>query len=150
MRDRLYRNRRNKMIAGVAMGLAEYFDIDPVIVRILFVASAFISGIGFLVYLLLWIVVPYKDEYYNPYAGTGTADTGTGASETVSGEPVPPAAEPLRRQNRSNLFGYVLIGLGVLFMADRFMNIHIGDFWPVILIAIGAGLLLKGSKNSHI
>jgi phage shock protein C len=56
MRERLYRSRKDKMVAGVAGGLAEYFDIDPVIVRIVFIAAALLTGTGFIVYALLWMV----------------------------------------------------------------------------------------------
>ncbi len=51
---RLYRSTSNRIIAGVCSGLGEYFDIDPVIVRILFI----VSGVGFFAYILLWIFVP--------------------------------------------------------------------------------------------
>jgi len=54
---RLYRQPKNKMIGGVCTGLSEYFDIDPVIIRVLFVASLFI-GMGFLLYIILWIIIP--------------------------------------------------------------------------------------------
>lgn len=46
------------MIAGVAAGLANYFDIDPTIVRILFVVIAFAGGASLLAYLIMWIIVP--------------------------------------------------------------------------------------------
>ena len=56
---RLYRNANEGVISGVAAGLGEYFVIDPVIIRILFVFLA-IPGIGFLIYLILWIMMPIK------------------------------------------------------------------------------------------
>lgn len=46
------------MIAGVAGGLANYFDIDPTIVRILFVIIFFAGGASLLAYLIMWIIVP--------------------------------------------------------------------------------------------
>lgn len=49
---------KEKMIAGVAAGLANYFDIDPTIVRILFVVIAFAGGASILAYLIMWIIVP--------------------------------------------------------------------------------------------
>jgi len=54
---RLYRQTKNKMIGGVCMGLSEYFDIDPVILRVLFAVALFL-GMGFLLYIILWIIVP--------------------------------------------------------------------------------------------
>ncbi len=56
---RLYRNVNEGVISGVAAGLADYFVIDPVIIRILLVFLA-IPGIGFLIYLILWIMMPIK------------------------------------------------------------------------------------------
>ena len=56
--ERLYRNENDKVIAGVCGGLAAYFGVDPLIVRILFVVCALGFGFGFLVYLVLWIAVP--------------------------------------------------------------------------------------------
>ena len=58
MTKRLYRSKNDKMIAGVCGGLAEYFSIDPVIVRLIFVALLLGAGSGFLAYLVLWIAVP--------------------------------------------------------------------------------------------
>lgn len=62
MQKRLYRSRTNKMIAGVCGGLAEYFSIDPVIIRIIAVALAISGGTGVLIYLLLWLIVPYGED----------------------------------------------------------------------------------------
>ncbi|HYH74552.1 MAG TPA: PspC domain-containing protein [Candidatus Saccharimonadales bacterium] len=59
MERRLYRSETNKMIAGICGGLAEYFRIDPVIVRLVFVILLLPGGLpGFLPYVILWIVVP--------------------------------------------------------------------------------------------
>lgn len=56
---RLYRSRTDRMLAGVCGGLARYFNIDPTIVRILFVLLALPGGVpGPLIYLFLWILVP--------------------------------------------------------------------------------------------
>ena len=56
--ERLYRSENDKVIAGVCSGIAHYFGIDPLIVRILFIIFAFGFGFGFIVYLVLWIAVP--------------------------------------------------------------------------------------------
>ncbi|MFZ4058272.1 MAG: PspC domain-containing protein [Ferruginibacter sp.] len=55
---RLYRNENDKIIGGVCGGLANYFGIDPVVVRIVFVLVALAFGTGLLAYLILWIAVP--------------------------------------------------------------------------------------------
>lgn len=59
MTKRLYRSTENRMIAGVCGGIAEYFDIDPVLVRIIAIVLLLPGGLpGFLPYVILWLVVP--------------------------------------------------------------------------------------------
>ncbi len=55
---RLYRSRKNQVIGGVAAGVAEYFDIDPTIVRIAWALLGMAWGTGVLVYLICWLVIP--------------------------------------------------------------------------------------------
>jgi phage shock protein C len=52
------RRSSNKMIAGVAAGVAEYFNLDPALVRLVFVLLALAGGPGVLLYIVLWIVMP--------------------------------------------------------------------------------------------
>lgn len=58
MQPRLMRSRTEVIIAGVCGGLAEYFAIDPVIVRLIFVLVTLTSGLGLLIYPILWLVMP--------------------------------------------------------------------------------------------
>ena len=55
---KLTRSRTDKKIAGVCAGLADYFDLDPTLVRVVWLLAIFFAGTGFLVYLVLWIVLP--------------------------------------------------------------------------------------------
>ncbi len=52
----------DRMIAGVANGLGAYFNIDPVLVRLGFIVLAMINGIGLVVYLILWLLLPSADS----------------------------------------------------------------------------------------
>jgi phage shock protein PspC (stress-responsive transcriptional regulator) len=56
----LRRSRRNRVLAGVAGGLAEYFGMDPTLLRVLYVVASVVSAAfpGILVYIILWIVMP--------------------------------------------------------------------------------------------
>lgn len=59
MARRLYRSRNDRMIAGVCGGIAEYFEIDPVIVRIIAIILLLPGGLpGFVPYIVLWVLVP--------------------------------------------------------------------------------------------
>ncbi len=55
---RLTRSSRNRMIAGVCGGLAEYFGIDATLIRVIFVVLALMAGPGLLLYLALWVILP--------------------------------------------------------------------------------------------
>ena len=57
---RLYRSKENRKIAGVCGGIAEYFNIDPTIVRILWVLFA-LMGAGVIAYIVGWIIIPEKE-----------------------------------------------------------------------------------------
>ncbi len=61
---RLYRSSKDKLLGGLCAGIAEYFDVDPVLVRIIWVILAFASlGTAILIYIILWIVVPRNPEH---------------------------------------------------------------------------------------
>jgi len=59
---KLHRSRRDRKIAGVCGGFAEYFEIDPTLVRVLWLIMAFFVGWGFLGYLIAWIVMPDEGD----------------------------------------------------------------------------------------
>jgi len=64
-RKKLYRSRDERWIAGVCGGIGEYFDIDPTVIRVLFVLSSFIFGGGLWIYLILWVIIPLnKADFY--------------------------------------------------------------------------------------
>jgi phage shock protein C len=146
MQKRLFRSRRDKMLGGVCGGLGEYFEFDPVLVRVIFVAAMFISGIGFIAYILLWIIVPF--EPINPIITPEPPSSDTQENSTATSPP-PPYSQPnvRHRNNAGPVFGVILIVIGGLFLADNFLPVfHFWQFWPLILIAIGIGLLLKAHK----
>ena len=144
---RFYRNTVDKKIAGVASGLADYFDIDPLLVRLIFVILALAGGGGVLIYIILWIVTPERPFELNQTQNNSTMEN----QQSSYGDPKPPEQTQQQKsshpehKNRGNLIGgLVLITLGILFLADEFIpNINFGDLWPIILIVIGAGLLIN-------
>ncbi len=159
MERRLYRSTKNKIIAGVAGGLGEYFDIDPVLIRIIFVVATLASGFGFLAYILLWIVVP-KAEFVFATSSPGSEQSKTSAhtegtqpasssgaegGTAMSGKTGSNGNSDYRRHG-STIGGTVLIVLGLLFLADNYMPIfHFSRTWPLILIAIGAAMMLNST-----
>ena len=143
MNRRLYRCRDNKMLAGVAGGVAEYFDLDPSLVRILFVVSIFFGGIGLLLYIGMAIIVPLEPA---------SADV-TGATDAAS-EAATIAPEGHRHAARgegpwTTLVGGALILFGSLALIDRFLPaLDVEHFVvPVVMIGIGVFLLMRAVRR---
>ena len=63
MNKRLYKSNENKMVCGVCGGIAEYFDIDPTLVRLGWVLFCALGGSGILAYIIAAIVIPGRKEY---------------------------------------------------------------------------------------
>ena len=59
---KLYRSRSNRQLAGVCGGLAQYFNLDATLIRVLFVVLAVLGGSGLVLYLALWIIVPREPQ----------------------------------------------------------------------------------------
>jgi phage shock protein C len=57
---RLYRSRSEEMIAGVCGGLAEYLNVDPTVIRLVFLLLFFAGGGGLFIYLILWVIMPLE------------------------------------------------------------------------------------------
>lgn len=143
--NKLYRSNTEKIIGGVSGGLADYLNIDVVIIRIIFVLLALFGGGGVLIYVILWIAIPARSIYSN------TVKQMTD-SETVPDEKASQVKDPNKQSNTALGAGIVLIIIGLLFLADRLMPFYnLIDFWPVILIAAGVIIikpdLFKSSKK---
>jgi phage shock protein C len=61
---KLYRSKKNKVIAGVCAGIADYFNVDPTIVRLIYVLLTIFTAIApfVIIYLVMWIIVPDQPE----------------------------------------------------------------------------------------
>ena len=59
---RLYRSKRNRIIAGVCGGIGEYFNVDPVLIRLIWVILTLITGVvlGIVAYLIAWLIMPER------------------------------------------------------------------------------------------
>jgi phage shock protein C len=143
---RLYRMKQNAVIAGVSAGLAEYFNIDPAIVRLIFVLATIFGGSGIIVYIILWIILPQEEQ------GTiGSHSTVHNNVAEIRGR-AEEFAEGLRgrgadgdnvsRELRTRtMVGYIFIGLGVIFVLQNFGLFRADIFWPLVLVVIGLLIL---------
>ncbi len=91
MPRRLTRDSQNAILGGVAAGFAAYFDLDPVLVRIGFILLALLHGVGVLVYLVCWVIMPRREARVAAPAAPPPSRAETGTEEPGSGFAVPPA-----------------------------------------------------------
>ena len=140
------------MISGVASGLADYFDVDPTLVRLVFIIAALINGIGIFVYIVMSFIVPVNESGRESDAAIGKENTDMPDPTSASAQPpierhvAEPAAHWRHREQRHTWAGVILIALGVLFLAQNmgflfWWNWRI--FWPVMLICAGSLLLAR-------
>jgi len=151
MNKKLYRSNKNKQIGGVCGGLAEYFNLDVVIMRIIMICLIFVNGAGFLLYILLWIMLPVGDDQQisaplvNSDQDAENKDFATGSDPAQPSEQL---KQPANMQQRSFLGGVLLIGLGGVFLLDEWYEFMDSSFfWPAILIVIGIGLIINSKKS---
>jgi phage shock protein PspC (stress-responsive transcriptional regulator) len=147
MQARLTKSRTARVIDGVCGGLAAYFGIDPVIVRLVFVVLALINGVGVLAYILLMIVLPRSDQTEMPPADVARQNVQELGSR---------GASTLRRTDRGVLAGVILVLLGLAFLLDNmrlFWWLRLDVLWPLVLIGIGVLLLVgqfgRSSRTSQ-
>ncbi|MFA7420196.1 MAG: PspC domain-containing protein [Melioribacteraceae bacterium] len=149
MKEKLFRSRRTRVIAGVAGGLAQYFNIDPVIIRILFVVLTIMHGMGPVIYIILWIAVPEEPfaQAYGINPDNTVSPDGTEAKfENINIDGLP--QETKKPGNGRIIAGSILILIGGIFFFERFIpSFDFADIFPFIFIVAGAALLLNSVKR---
>ena len=143
---KLYKSRKNRVISGVCGGIAEYFDVDPVLVRILFVLFFFFGGSAILAYIIGMIIIPQvpSNEIEIPAAKKNKKD---------------PVKEQTSNPGKNSLIiGLILIVLGIFFLMGQvpFFRMYYHwirhNFWeilfPLFLILIGF-VIVFNSKTKN-
>jgi len=125
MSKRLYRSDTQKIIGGVCGGIGEYFDVDPVLIRIIAVMLAIGPGVGVLAYIIAWIIIPERPHDLEPVQ-----------------RDVPPASW------HKYLPGLILMGIGMLLLVrEHWFWFGWGELWPLVLIGVGVALILRGGRR---
>ena len=141
-RKRLFRSDQDKLIAGVAGGMGDYLNMDPTIVRLLWVfATLFTGGAAFWLYLALWLFLPVGDN--------------------ARGQVADPAIK--LSEKSLSVIAWALIALGILWLLSNFGILptlwrsfrgvfHVIGlvFWPLVLLAIGWLILSKLGRTQAI
>ncbi|SDY62654.1 phage shock protein C (PspC) family protein [Proteiniborus ethanoligenes] len=140
MDKRLYRSRDNRIISGVCGGFADYFQMDPVIVRLICVLLFFAKAIGVLAYLLCMIIIPEAPLGYRKEEHGGNINSDSTQWYTQNNQ----KSEKDYERNR-RIFGLILIGLGVFVFARKlFVWFDYVNFGGILLVLVGLYIIFKG------
>jgi phage shock protein C len=152
MSSRLCRSRTDQMIGGVCGGLGQYLKIDSTIIRLLFVLLALGSGVGFALYLILWVIIPYTDE-----GKTNASETPRSSADEIAqrvrsmGDDVRHAiSEP--NPTTGLIVGGALVILGCLFLLNSLNLPWLHRFrfdviWPLLVIGAGVAVIWRRTRQ---
>ena len=162
-----FRRGTDRILGGVCSGLAEGLRIDPLWVRLGFVLLAFLQGVGLLIYIVLWLVMPEQvagqdgtrsgfdsmsadlkrigSELKSQFGGTpkpAPAQEQPGPSDTTSTSSSGPPATPSSARTSIGL-GVVLVLVGLILLGANTGLVQWSVIWPSVLIILGVLLLVR-------
>jgi phage shock protein C len=165
--DRLYRSRDDRMLAGVAGGLAELWGADPSLVRVIWaLLVVFTGGVALIVYIVMALVVPEEPDVAPGGIDQSAATPPAGAAEGWVPPPEPRAARQAAREARAaarhaagydrstfpaaTILGGFLVILGTFLLVRTYLPQFDFDwFWPLVLVAIGAFLIVSAVRRQN-
>lgn len=167
---KLYRSRKDKMIAGVCGGIAEYFNIDVVWVRLIAILLLLAEGVGFILYIVAWIIVPenpsqketkktFPEKVSHRIKKEIEEDKKKEDKKRQEKARAEKTASKIQKKNeddeiedelekgKSIFLPVLLILVGTFFLLRRiFVWIDLNLIWPILVIAFGLHLILKRKR----
>lgn len=148
---KLVRSKKDRMLFGVAGGIAEYFGIDSTIVRLIFVLLTIWGGAGVLLYIIGIFIMPDTKGKDLPNQKARRAQTKKEVEEKVQ-EVASEIRLKTKGKNYRNeiLWGVIILLAGVLFLSRNiFSSLNFGKFWPLILIVAGIFILVETNRKGE-
>lgn len=145
MRERLSRSRDDRMLFGVAGGMAEWMDLDPAIVRLVWALLILAGGVGLLLYIVAVIVIPEA-----PFEANGAAPVAELDQTRREARLAPRAARRQGSGGAGMVFGLVLVVAGGWFLIERYVPaLDTSWFIPGVLIVVGIALVIGAMGRSR-
>ncbi|REF37401.1 phage shock protein C (PspC) family protein [Thermasporomyces composti] len=141
-RPRCVRRSEGKVLGGVAGGLADHLGLQPLHVRLGFVALTTLTGFGLFLYAALWIVLPQDTVL-------ATAGQPAGVAAATRSRMRTDQPRRARGQDRGQLLSIVILGAGALMMFPRVVGISAQVFWPLIVGGLGLALVWRQADESQ-
>ena len=159
----------DRILGGVCSGLAAGLHVDPLWVRLGFVLLAFLQGVGLLIYIVLWLVMPEQvdgqdatrsgfdsmsadlrrigGEFRGTFGGSTQTQAAAGNSPATSGEVTPsepsPSSPAAPAGRQSIVLGVVLVVVGLVILGANTGLVQWSIIWPAVLIVLGVLLLAR-------
>jgi phage shock protein C len=141
---RLYRSETDRVIAGVCGGLGDFFNVDPMLMRLIFVIITVFGGGGVILYIILWLIIPNQSSVSEI----------TKESIRHNADEIKEKAHSFAKDFKINrtrvhshrFFGLIIIVIGVMFLFGNIGLFRIFDLtklWPLLLVVIGIAILTK-------
>ena len=147
---RLLRSRNNRVIAGVCAVLADYFNIDIALMRVLFVVATICGSFGFWMYVILWIVVPEEYSLESRNNNRDYSQSKYGDTIDITPKDETNGKDEKKTVNGAMIASMILIFIGLVALIDNFTPLAwIWKLWPVPIIIIGVILLINSLKNNE-
>lgn len=152
MQNRIYRSKNDRVISGVCGGIAKYFDVDPTIIRILWVIITITFGVGILAYIICALVIPERStlERSNPREEyVVEPKKSTGSSSNYSSAELYYENEDGDDNSRNRiLIGILLICIGVIVFIKRYIpRLDFDNLWPLLLIIGGVYIIYSQRRQ---
>lgn len=143
--SKLYRSEDNRMLGGVCSGLAEFFNIDPTLIRLFFVLITFFGGGGIFFYLVLWLIIPSKSSV----SELSRQNFEKNIQEMK--DKAQHLAEDLKtgskKSDSKQILGLFVILFGVMLLLGNLGILNLVKVWKffpaAIIILLGLGILAK-------
>lgn len=152
MENKLYRSTTDKMLAGVCGGLARYLSIEVVLVRLFFVVFTLLGGVGPLIYLVLWLILPEEPGSVHYY--TESQPGGEGKFKAKVEQMGDEFVNAVRQPNQKSIryIGITLVLIGLYFFVKQlnlpwlsWLNNNV--LWAVMILLAGVALLVWGIRK---
>ncbi len=153
MTKKLYRSQTDKIIAGVAGGLGQFFELDASLLRLVFILTTMLGGSGLVVYLVLWLVLPQEDQLevgsqevikknvkeMEAKARAAVKTIKEQAKKKSGQQQKEPVVESVIKESRSGKYwlGIGLIIFGLIFFLENLGLFNFAQFWPLVLVLLG-------------
>lgn len=146
---KLERSKKDRFLAGVCGGLGEYFDIDSLIFRLVFILLTIFAGSGVIIYIICWILMPEAGESRGEDIGENIKEGASKMAHEIK-EKASKIDDTEKDRKGRLVGGLIILTIGLIFLFQNIMpqyGLNFGKLWPLIIIVIALGVIIDSGKK---